>query len=276
MATLSVSVSATELAGLLNDTNLMGSWEEDGCIHLYWEHSHWKPEIEQNIQAALDQLRPTRQTHPITIQEIPWENWNAQWTQQVKPIWIGTRLIIRPIWETVSLTPGCLELIIDPKQAFGTGHHATTFLLLEWLTNLIKGGERVLDVGTGSGILAMVAIRFGAQSAVGIDNDPIAITCAKDYALTNHFSQELTLQVMQLEDVTVEPFDLILANLDCRTLLSTAHQFSRFCHPHTTLLVSGLLQDGAEDIQRIFEQYRFNLEEKKEHEEWLALGFTQK
>ena len=107
--------------------------------------------------------------------------------ESVRPIRIGRRIVIRPSWEPVALQAQDIEIVLDPKQAFGTGHHATTRMLLEWLEDLIHGGEFVLDVGTGSGILAMVALRLGAASALGVECDPVAVDCARDYARENGF-----------------------------------------------------------------------------------------
>ena len=124
-------------------------------------------------------------------------------------------------------TGGSLEIILDPKQAFGTGHHATTRMLLEWLEDRIQGGEAVLDVGAGSGILAMVALRLGARSAIGVELDPVAVACARDYAVENHFGPELTWVCGTLRDVPhpVTP-DLVLANLDRQTLLLLAEELA--------------------------------------------------
>ena len=91
----------------------------------------------------------------------------------------------------MTLNPGEIELIIDPKQAFGTGHHTTTQLLIEWLQQVVTSSDRVLDVGTGSGVLAMVALRLGAAKAVGEDFDPVAIDCARDYAQVNGFDDRI-------------------------------------------------------------------------------------
>ena len=97
----------------------------------------------------------------IRVEKLPDQDWNRQWAQSVRPIRIGRRIVIRPSWEPVALQAQDVEIVLDPKQAFGTGHHATTRMLLEWLEDLVHGGESVLDVGAGSGILAMVALRLG-------------------------------------------------------------------------------------------------------------------
>ena len=94
-----------------------------------------------------------------------------------------------------------IELVIDPRRAFGTGYHATTQLVVEWLEAHVRGGGVVLDVGTGSGILAMTAIRLGAASALGVDNDPVAVECAREYAVLNGFGPELELRVASFEDL---------------------------------------------------------------------------
>ena len=112
-------------------------------------------------------------------------------------------------------------------------------MLLEWLEDLIQGGESVLDVGTGSGLLAMVALRLGANRAVGVDNDPVAIECAQEYATVDRFGSELLLQGGTV--TSQNAFDLVLANLDRQTLLQLADTFARCTGQR--LLVSGLLLD---------------------------------
>jgi len=111
----------------------------------------------QEVLAALDPDGQSREA--IQVEPLRAQDWNRLWAESVKPIRVGRRLVIRPSWELAQLQAGDIEIVLDPKQAFGTGHHSTTSLLLEWLEEVIHGGESVLDVGTGSGILAMVALR---------------------------------------------------------------------------------------------------------------------
>ena len=181
------SMDAGELAGLLNDPWMMGVWQEDGMIHLYWPHERWTSETRQDLTAVVQRFGVDAAS--IAVHSVPHEDWNAAWARSVKPLRVGQRIVIRPSWETAALKAGDVELVLDPKQAFGTGHHATTQLLLEWLEAHIHGGESVLDVGTGSGILAMVALRLGAASAWGIDHDPVAVECAHGYAIENGFGR---------------------------------------------------------------------------------------
>src|SRR6185436_6751191 len=157
-----------ELLGLLDDPAVTGGWEENGMIHLYWPAESWTEEPLKALTGLLQRGGQAVDPDTFSVCQLPDQDWNEQWAKSVKPIRIGKRIVIRPSWEAVALDPGQIELILDPKQAFGTGHHATTRLLLEWLEDLIRGGERLLDVGTGSGILAMAALRLGATSALAI------------------------------------------------------------------------------------------------------------
>jgi ribosomal protein L11 methyltransferase len=261
-----------ELAGLLSDSGMTGVWQEDGLIHLYWPRGRWNAETREAMAALVHRLGGDAGS--MTVHSLPDADWNATWARSVKPLRVGQRIVIRPSWESVAVSPGDVEIILDPKQAFGTGHHATTQLLLEWLEGHIHGGERVLDVGTGSGILAMVALKLGAGAAWGIDHDPVAIECAHGYAVENGFGAELTLDTSALMTVPAEDFDLVLANLDRRTLLQLRDSLARCLHKSGRLIVSGVLSGDRTDIVEAFTRGGGTLAEEHARDGWLSLAFT--
>ncbi|HXH86650.1 MAG TPA: 50S ribosomal protein L11 methyltransferase [Nitrospira sp.] len=265
------SLDAGELLGRLDDPSVQGAWQDEGMIHLYWPSRSWSPDHLVRLRQILLQMDAAGQPVPeMLIQSMPNQDWNRQWAQSVKPLWIGRRIVIRPSWETVVLTTGQIEIVLDPKQAFGTGHHATTRMLVEWLEETIRGGEKVLDVGTGSGLLAMVALRLGASRALGIDNDPVAIDCAKEYARENRFGAELALDCGTLDDDSV--FDLVVANLDRQTLLQLAERLS--ASTGSSLLVSGLLLDQRAEIVEAFARVNLYPGQQRELDGWLAMEFA--
>lgn len=264
-------VDAGEVMGLLDDPNVQGGWQEGETIHLYWPSRVWSPDQLARLEQILRQLDGTSEPM-IQVQMLPNQDWNQQWANSVKPLQIGKRLVIRPSWETVAARPGQVEIILDPKQAFGTGHHATTRMLLEWLEEDIRGGETVLDVGTGSGLLAMAALRFGATRAVGIDNDPVAIDCARDYAAQNHFGAELSFHCGELgEPDDARSFELVLANLDRQTLLQLADRLAGCVQGK--LLASGLLLDQRDEIVSAFGSVGLYPGRRREQDGWLAMEF---
>jgi ribosomal protein L11 methyltransferase len=167
-----------------------------------------------------------------------------------------------------------IEIVLDPKQAFGTGHHATTRMLLEWLEPLIGGGEFVLDIGAGSGVLSMVALRLGAASALGVECDAVAVECARDYAAENGFGDNLEFRCGTLEDIdrqgVLRP-DLVLANLDCQTLLRLCDELTRYVSHGARLLLSGILLDQEQEIVQAFSKVGAMLSQRREQEGWVAL-----
>ena len=166
--------------------------------------------------------------------------------------------------------------MLDPKQAFGTGHHATTRMLLEWLEDLVRGGESVLDVGAGSGILAMVALRLGAASALGVECDPVAVDCARDYATENGFEDNLEFRCGTLEEVDrqgeLRP-DLVLANLDRQTLLLLRNELTQYVSHGARLLLSGILLDQEQEVVEAFSKVGAMLFQRREQDGWVALEF---
>ena len=271
------SVDAGELLGRLDDPAVQGSWEENGTLYLYWPRHSWGSHLLSRLQEVLATLDPDgRSKEAIQVEPLQAQDWNRRWAESVKPIRVGRRLVIRPSWTPTQLRADDIEIVLDPKQAFGTGHHATTSLLLEWLEEVIRGGESVLDVGTGSGIVAMVALRLGAWKAVGIDFDPVAIDCAKGYARANHFGPELSLQTGNLakqQIVLLPPPDLVLANLDQATLLLCRDQLAQYVQQGAHLLVSGVLVDQRQELLQDFSCVGMYCTEERERAGWAALEF---
>jgi ribosomal protein L11 methyltransferase len=145
-------------------------------------------------------------------------------------------------------------------------------MLLEWLEELIHGGESVLDVGSGSGILAMVALRLGAVSALGVECDPVAVDCARDYAKENGFGQELELVCGTLSDLAgrTRP-DLVLANLDRQTLLALADDLAAYGTVGARLLFSGVLIDQEAEVVERYSRFGLYLANRREQDGWVAL-----
>jgi len=264
-------IDAGELLAALDDPDVRGAWQDEESIHLYWPNQRWSSAHLDRLREVLQRLDTRDQPVPnILVESLPNRDWNRQWAESVKPLRVGQRIVIRPSWETVPARADQIEIVLDPKQAFGTGLHATTRMLLEWLEELIQGGESVLDVGTGSGLLAMVALRLGAVCAVGIDNDPVAIECAQEYAALNQFGQELSLRTATLPDERA--FDLVLANLDRQTLLQLADKLAAWTGRR--LLVSGLLLEQRQEIVEVFARLDLYPIREREQDGWLAIELT--
>jgi len=264
-------LDAGELLGILGESACLGAWATEDGFCLYWPVSDWDHTILHNLQDALQRLGGVVDTRTLTVVQLPDQDWNARWAESLQPIMLGLRILIRQSWNTAAIPEGGFELIIDPRRAFGTGYHATTQLLAEWLEEKVLAGARVLDVGTGSGILAMAALRFGATAALGIDHDPEAIECAREYAVVNGFGAELKLRVAELAELDPQKFDLVLANLDRNTLVKHFDRFHRFVKSGGCLLISGLQRDDETEITEFLEAAGWMVVDKKWRDEWLAL-----
>lgn len=268
-----IALDAGELLGILDDPAVTGAWQEEDCIHLYWPAHGCGADTWQGLQRALTQLGVADPGCFITIDTLPNQDWNAQWSRLVEPIRIG-RVVIRPSWKDVTVGSEEIELTLDPKQAFGTGHHATTQLLIEWIQEVVTCGDRVLDVGTGSGVLAMLTLRLGAAEVRGVDIDPVAIDCAREYARVNAMDERLTFSVTNI--LSEQPQDsfvptLVLANLDRQTLLEAAETLCRYAAGGARLLLSGLLLEQRAEIEAVYAAHGVYVKTARGRDGWVAL-----
>ena len=269
------SLDTGELLSRLDDAEVQGAWEDEGKVHLYWAEAQWTEARLSSLRAALADVTESSQEQSLSVTMVPAQDWNDAWAGSVKPLRIG-RVVIRPSWEPVTLTPRDLEIILDPKQAFGTGHHATTRMLLEWLQEHIRGGEEILDVGTGSAILAMAAVKLGANSAIGIEIDPVAVDCAKEYVERNGLLDQIELVCGTLADLPQEKRQdagLVLANLDRQTVLSLAEDLASVAFGGARVLVSGILVEQESEIVERFSNLGLVCADRRDDEGWVVMQF---
>jgi ribosomal protein L11 methyltransferase len=190
---------------------------------------------------------------------IPNVDWSEAWKDGLEALRISSRLVVRPPFIEVELESGQQEVVIDPGQAFGTGGHASTRLCLEWIDDLYAEPDgrarfdRVLDAGTGSGVLAFAALKLGARSAVGFDLDEVAIDAARVSARDNRLSEQIELLAAPIDDLP-DPsvrFPLVVANLLKREVLPIASQLVARLQAGGRLVLAGLLEeDGPEVLGR--------------------------
>jgi ribosomal protein L11 methyltransferase len=269
---LRTEVDAGDLYALLEANGCAGAWEtNDGVCCLYWARNSWNPETLRALKTLLQQLGDPTAEKTIHTHDVPDQDWNASWAASLQPIQLGGRVLIRQSWNSAAIPPGGFELVIDPKRAFGTGYHATTQLLAEWLQDLALEGQHVLDLGTGSGILAMIALRLGAGHVLGADIDPEAIECAREYSGVNGFGSELELRVATLDELEGRQFDLLLANLDRMTLPKHFSRFHASLRRGGRLLISGLQQEDYDEISAALAATGWEITGRRNRDEWMAL-----
>ncbi len=201
------------------------------------------------------------------------EDWANSWKAYYKPIKIGNRLVIVPAWEKYEPNEGELIVRMDPGMAFGTGTHETTRLVIRMLEKYTQPGCRMLDVGTGSGILAICASRLGAAECRAYDIDPMAVRVAneniKDSGLTN-----ITCEVSDLlrQADRSKPYDLICANIVADIIIRMTPDVAPFMHENTVLLASGIISERAEDVIECFTKHGYRVVEKLEDNGWCGLA----
>lgn len=268
-------LDAGELLSRLDDASAQGAWEDQGLVHLYWPEDQWNEARLASLRQTLSDLTSSGKDVSVSVSQIPSQNWNEVWARSVRPLRIG-RLVVRPTWEPVALDPSDIEIVLDPKQAFGTGHHATTRMLLRWLQQDIRGGEIVLDVGTGSAILAIAAVQLGARSALGVEIDPVAVDCAHEYVELNQLSDRIEIVCGTLSDLPPERTtnaELVLANLDRQTVLNLADDLAALATRGARVLVSGILVEQEAEIVDHFSRLGLICSERCEEEGWVAMKF---
>ncbi len=240
--------------------------EQTEHLEAYVAKEKWNVTFENELKGILEQFDGTYER-----MEIPHQNWNQVWESSFEPILIPGKCLVRA--EFHASHPNIPhEIVIQPQMAFGTGHHATTYLVMEQSFNIDFIDKKVLDYGCGTGILAILASKLGAITIDAIDNDPLSTENTTDNLIINEITNVQT-YLGTLEKLVDNRYDVILANINRNVLLGSANTLFQQLSTNGILLVSGLLDQDESVILKQYEASGFRLDQIFRKNGWICIQF---
>lgn len=224
------------------------------------------------IDAGMAILKLIAPLPPLRIREVDAEEWESALRGHFTALHAGKRLVVCPAWEDYAAKTGEIVVLLDPGASFGTGHHPTTRLCLELLEERVRAGVRVLDVGTGSGILAIAAAKLGAVAVMGVDTDPLSVRMARRNARANGAGKQIRVAGGSIPLPDGAEYGLVVANITAPVLEAIMPHLRNAVEPGGLLLLSGILEPQLPSLLAKADAYGFTLEEQRQEEDWVALA----
>lgn len=265
------------------DENLQEKLEGLSQIKLYLEADGTEQAQLSKLHKVLDSLKKRipekkRGSLEVSVEKMPETNWEESWKDNYPPQLIGEKLIVLPCWNPDD-TQGRIPVILDPGLTFGTGAHPSTQMCMEFMEETMEPGCKVIDLGSGSGILSIAALRLGAKTAVGVDIDPKAEDIARENAAYNDFGPDrfnaCTGNVSEdremMESLAGEGYDLVLVNIVADVIISLAPVLTRFMKKDAMVICSGILDVREEEVTAALESHGLRIVQRKAKEDWRCL-----
>lgn len=261
------------VSGMLWQLDIDGINEFD--IYLTVFISETKATTRENVEEILQHLVDEELLESFHTQEQTFEekNWNEEYEKNVRVVEVTDKIVIKPSFKDYTPKPNQLVITIDPKMSFGTGEHATTKLVLQHLEKYVSGNERVLDIGSGTGVLGIASIMLGANNALCIDNDEWCLMNGVENVKANNLENKIEVRQCELKDILEGEFDLIVANINKHILIDIVDLIQSKIKKTGTLILSGLLDIDETDIIDLYASKGFQISEKSALDEWIALVF---
>ena len=261
----------------LIDPSVIEKMDEDTLVHAYFPAETTSRETIESLRARLAALTPEwlgfdAGKRALEIANVREEDWAENWKKYYKPFRVGRHLVVRPVWEKYEPQAGDKIISIDPGMAFGNGTHETTSMCLGLVEDYIKPGETVLDVGTGSGILAIASVLMGAQSALGIDLDPVAVRVANENIERNGLSGRVHAQVGDLVKGIDTQADVVFANIIADAVILLSRAVRAHMKPGGVFVCSGIILEREQDVLDALAEAGFTVDRIEHRGEWSAIA----
>lgn len=261
----------------LIDPSVIEKMDEDTLVHAYFPAETTSRETIESLRARLAALTPEwlgfdAGKRELEIANVREEDWAENWKKYYKPFRVGRHLVVRPVWEKYEPQAGDKIISIDPGMAFGNGTHETTSMCLGLVEDYIKPGYEVLDVGTGSGILAIASVLMGAQSALGVDLDPVAVRVANENIERNGLSDRVHAQVGDLVKGIDTQADVVFANIIADAVIMLSRAVCAHMKPGGVFICSGIILEREQDVLDALSEAGFTVDRIEHRGEWSAIA----
>ncbi|MBR6410456.1 MAG: 50S ribosomal protein L11 methyltransferase [Clostridia bacterium] len=259
--------------GSLIDEKILAADKSHGSVSVYLP-------AEQNAGETLsflkDRIALDKLDASVEVSSVNEEDWATSWKQYYNTVKVTDRVVIVPAWEEYEPKDGEIAIRMDPGMAFGTGTHETTKLIFRLLEKYVKPGDRVLDVGTGTGILSICAVKLGAKACWAYDLDPMSVRVARENVEAGGLAGSIFVgqsDLLASVDRSAAPFDIICANIVADILIRMSGQLKGMYHPGTVLMCSGVIDERADDVTEAMRKAGFTLFDREEENGWCSLAF---
>jgi ribosomal protein L11 methyltransferase len=240
-------------------------------IRAYTRANRWASGRQARVEAGLQLLSMICPLPPLETHRIRDQEWEEAWREHFQPLRIGQRLVVRIKELEYVAQEGDVVVTLDSGMAFGTGHHPTTRMCLEELEGRLRPDARVLDMGAGSGILAVAAAGLGAALVLAVEKDPSAVRVARRNARASGVARRVRVVRGDRPPEDGGLFDLVVANISAKVLMGLAEDLARCLAPGGVLIASGLLEERADEVAQRFLEAGLQVEERRQEEDWVAL-----
>ena len=207
----------------------------------------------------------------IITENVRDEDWSENWKQYFKPLEIGDKILIQPEWQPLESETDRIVFKVNPGMTFGTGSHDSTRFCIEEIEKNIHEGDTVLDLGCGSGILSVAALLLGANSAVGVDIDALAVKTAVENAEINHVADKFTAIAGNLTEQINGKYHIVLANIVADVIMVLTEDIEQYLYPDSIYIMSGIIDTREQDVLDAVSE-KFEIIERKEEKGWVALA----
>ena len=278
-----VVIESTAIQTRPDDPGGKEEWPDEGrpvgpfAVRCYLPADERLEETRRRLDDALWHLGQILPLPAAQFRPVADADWSETWKANYQPIRLGRRLVIVPAWLDPPLNREEVAVRLEPGMAFGTGTHPTTHLCLALLEEVLQPGQSVIDLGCGSGILAIAAARLGAGSVLAVDIDPEAVRTARLNAAANGLARNVHVEQGSLADILASNFELssaglVFANILARVIVQFAeHGLARLLAPGGNLIVSGILADQVGEVEDSFRAQGIIIVERRQIEDWVAL-----